>query len=184
MCGEPARQKPENRRVLLIEKQWHSTYIEGTYPVRGGQGCKQEIRRAGIVSLSGLGLAFGRAWNCWRISANSATTPFMLLAAWLFSKGSPRLHAWDLQSSAFWSVDPALERTWRDPSPGQDHGDVGLCCGDCRIPDLCRKPLGVMIQLLVAIPVSCFILSRPSRLPASMPMAQVQTQGGEPGAGS
>jgi len=90
------------------------------------------------------------------------TTPFMLLAAWLFAKGSPRLHDWICNHPRF----GLSIREWNE------HGVINR-----RAKRLAMLAFAVviaaslifvenrwvvMIQLLVAFPVSCFILSRPS----------------------
>lgn len=112
------------------------------------------------------------------------TTPFMLLAAWLFSKGSPYLHAWICNHPHF---GPSIRR-WNEHGVINRRSKIMAMLAFVVVIAasliFVENRWVVMIQLLVAIPVCCFILSRPSRLPASLPMAQVQTQGGEPGAGS
>ncbi|MCH2274020.1 YbaN family protein [Thalassospira sp.] len=107
------------------------------------------------------------------------TTPFMLLAAWLFSKGSPRLHAWIYNHPHY----RPSNRHWTEP--GELNRRAKIMAMSAFVVVIAASLIFVenrwvvMIQLLVAIPVSCFILSRPSRIPASIPV----TQGGEPGTG-
>lgn len=90
------------------------------------------------------------------------TTPFMLLAAWLFAKGSPRLHDWICNHPRF--GEPI--RQWNE------HGVINRRAKTLAMVAFLvvitaslvfvENRWVVMIQLLVAIPVSCFILSRPS----------------------
>lgn len=90
------------------------------------------------------------------------TTPFMLLAAWLFAKGSPRLHDWICNHPRF--GEPI--RQWNE------HGVINRRAKALAMLAFLvvitaslvfvENRWVVMIQLLVAIPVSCFILSRPS----------------------
>ncbi len=95
------------------------------------------------------------------------TTPFMLLAAWLFAKGSPRLHDWICNHPRF----GASIRQWNDHGVINRRAKILAMLAFLVVITaslvFVENRWVVMIQLLVAIPVSCFILSRPSvaRLP-------------------
>ena len=90
------------------------------------------------------------------------TTPFMLLAAWLFAKGSPRLHDWICNHPRF----GAPIRDWNE------HGVINrrakwlamlaFVAVIATTLLFIESRWVLVVQVLVAIPVSLFILSRPS----------------------
>ena len=91
------------------------------------------------------------------------TTPFILLAAYCFSKGSPQLHLWLLRSKPFGE----LIRNWENYGvirPRAKALSVILLVGTLSYPLLFLN-LGLVVKTsasLVAISVIAFILSRPS----------------------
>jgi uncharacterized protein len=90
------------------------------------------------------------------------TTPFVLLAAWAFANGSPRLHAWLLANRTF----GPMIANW------QRHGAIaprakllavlsmaGVLC----LSFVLGAPERVIIIQAVILPATClFILTRPS----------------------
>jgi len=89
------------------------------------------------------------------------TTPFLLLAAYAFARSSPRLHAWLLNHRQF----GPLITNW------QQHGAIPrgakiaamMMIGATPLITLAlQSPAWILItQLIVLVPVSVFILTRP-----------------------
>jgi len=90
------------------------------------------------------------------------TTPFVLLAAWAFANGSPRLHAWLLSNRTFgplihnWEAHGAI-------SPRAKLLAIVSMAGVFAASWLFGAPERVMIIQAVILPAtSLFILTRPS----------------------
>ena len=90
------------------------------------------------------------------------TTPFVLLAAWAFANGSPRLHAWLLANPTF----GPMIANW------QRHGAIApraklfavlSMAGVFGLSFVLGAPERVIIIQAVILPATClFILTRPS----------------------
>lgn len=89
------------------------------------------------------------------------TTPFLLLAAFCFSRGSERLHAWLLAHPRYgpaildWQEQGAISRK----AKGLALLALGLAIGGAALAGAPPEVLGV--QALVALAVGAFLLSRP-----------------------
>ncbi|MFH1807035.1 MAG: YbaN family protein [Pseudomonadota bacterium] len=95
------------------------------------------------------------------------TTPFMLLAAWLFGKGSPRLHDWLINHP---HLGPSIRRWNRHGVISRKAKIMAMAAFAVVITMsliFVEARWVVMIQIAVAIPVCIFILSRPSQVSGS-----------------
>ena len=121
------------------------------------------------VALSMLGrpfwLLFGLAMTGCAIAGAVLplvpTTPFLLLAAYAFARSSPRLHAWLLNHRQFgplitnWQQHGAIPR-------GAKIAAMAMIALAPVITLATQAPTWVLItQLIVLVPVSAFILTRP-----------------------
>ncbi len=91
------------------------------------------------------------------------TTPFVLLAAWLFSKGSERLHRWLLSSKTFGPVIRDWERDGviRPRAKALSLTMMALLFGYTLIfVDV--KPVVKVVVSSIGLATAAFILSRPS----------------------
>ncbi|WP_165768600.1 YbaN family protein [Sandarakinorhabdus cyanobacteriorum] len=90
------------------------------------------------------------------------TTPFVLLAAWAFANGSPRLHAWLLANRSF----GPLIRNWEEHgaiSPRAKAFAIVSMAGVFAASWIMGAPERVIIIQAVILPAtSLFILTRPS----------------------
>jgi uncharacterized membrane protein YbaN (DUF454 family) len=91
------------------------------------------------------------------------TTPFLLVAAYAFAKSSPRLHAWLLGHPRF----GPLIKDWRR------HGAISRGAKTTAMAMIAATPLITLAmqppwwllgsQIVVLVPVSIFIMTRPGR---------------------
>lgn len=92
------------------------------------------------------------------------TTPFVLLAAWFFSKGSVRLHRWLLSSKTFGPVILDWERDGviRPRAKALSLGMMALLFGYTLI-FVQVKPAVKLVVSGIGLATATFILTRPSR---------------------
>lgn len=91
------------------------------------------------------------------------TTPFVLLAAWFFSKGSRRLHAWLLRSKTFGPIirDWSAYGVIRPRAKALSLSMMALLFGYTLI----FVQVGLLVKLIVAsigLATATFIVTRPS----------------------
>ncbi len=91
------------------------------------------------------------------------TTPFVLLAAFCFSKGSPRLHAWILRNRVFGPLIQDWQQHGVIRRPAKWLATICIFLSFGGLTMLPRAPLLVKVLLdLFALCVLGFIWSRPS----------------------
>jgi uncharacterized protein len=97
------------------------------------------------------------------------TTPFLLLAAYAFARSSPRLHAWLLNHRRFgpliadWRLHGAISR-------GAKTGAMAMIAAAPLITLATQAAAWILVvQLIVLVPVTVFILTRPDRPAAPRP---------------
>ena len=144
-------------------------------------GAGPTVNRKSMLRLSHIYLALG--WLSVGLGVIGIflpllpTTPFMLLAAWLFAKGSPRLHDWICNHPRFGTS----IRQWNEYGVINRRAKMLAMVAFLVVITaslvLIENRWVAFIQLLVAIPVSCFILSRPSE--ASLAKVQNPTASGQ-----
>jgi uncharacterized membrane protein YbaN (DUF454 family) len=91
------------------------------------------------------------------------TTPFVILAAFSFAKGSPALHDWLMRSRTFgpiitdWRANGTIAPRYRILA-------LAMMCGALALSVAMTVPLAVLaIQALCMAAAASFILSRPNR---------------------
>jgi uncharacterized membrane protein YbaN (DUF454 family) len=91
------------------------------------------------------------------------TTPFLLLSAYAFAKGSPRLHDWLTRHPRF---GPPIEDWRRHGSISRGAKSIGIAAmvAALAVTWLFGFPTGVvLIQAIVLVAVAAFLLTRPTR---------------------
>jgi uncharacterized membrane protein YbaN (DUF454 family) len=97
------------------------------------------------------------------------TTPFLLVAAYAFARSSPRLHAWLLSHPRFGPLIADWQRH-RAISRGAKAGAMTMIGATPLITLATQAEAWILIvQLIVLVPVTVFILTRPDRPAASRP---------------
>ncbi len=98
------------------------------------------------------------------------TTPLVLLAAWFFSRSSPRIHQWLRAHRRF---GPIL-RDWENGQvirPGAKAASVVLMFGlvGYSVWFVLSTPYLQALLILISLGVALFVLSRPSKTPPRSP---------------
>jgi uncharacterized protein len=93
------------------------------------------------------------------------TTPFLLLAAWAFSKSSERLHAWLLNHPKLGPPIVQWHRYGVIPNRAKAVAILAISLSFSGMLFLGAPTWALTLQFLVLAAVSWFILTRPSRAP-------------------
>lgn len=96
------------------------------------------------------------------------TVPFLLLAAWAFSRGSPRFHAWLVNHPRFGAPIDAWQRHGVIPPRAKAFAVISLVASFTLAALAGLNPWLVVVHGTIVVAVTTFILTRPSRPPVPL----------------